>query len=172
VRHALLATVTVAALGIAATGTAVAQSCANAREHAAFQLRALQTHLMVGALSCGMHDRYNAFVTRWQSDLAGAHRNLTGYFNRTYGNRGPRELNEYITSLANAQSQEGIRLGSSFCGRVGPLFEQVARLGNANELFATSASASLPLAFDVRPCDIRSAGQAQPASQQAQPQRR
>jgi hypothetical protein len=172
VRNALLATVTVAALGIAATGTAVAQSCANAREHAAFQLRALQTHLMVGALSCGMHDRYNAFVTRWQSDLAGAHRNLTGYFNRTFGNRGQRELNEYITSLANAQSQEGIRLGSSFCGRVGPLFEQVSRLGNANDLFATSASASLPLAFDVRPCDIRSAGQAQPAAQQAQPQRR
>jgi hypothetical protein len=176
VRHALLATVTVAALGIAATGTAVAQSCANAREHAAFQLRALQTHLMVGALSCGMHDRYNAFVTRWQTDLAGAHRHLSGYFNRTYGQRGQRELNEYITSLANAQSQEGIRLGSHFCGRVGPLFDQVASLGSANDLFVTSANASLPLAFNVQPCEIRSAGQGQaPAArsqQQAQPQRR
>lgn len=172
-RHALLATVTVAALGIAATGTAVAQSCANAREHAAFQLRALQTHLMVGALSCGMHDRYNAFVTRWQSDLAGAHRNLSAYFNRTYGNRGQRELNEYITALANAQSQESVRHGSSFCGRIGPMFERVAALGSANDLFAASANAQLPLAFDVRPCEIRSADQA-PAqrTQQAQPQRR
>ena len=171
-RHALLATVTVAALGIAATGTAVAQACANPREHSAFQLRALQTHLMVGALSCGVHDRYNAFVTRWQSDLAGAHRNLTGYFNRAYGNRGQRELNEYITSLANAQSQESIRLGSSFCGRIGPLFDQVSRLGNANDLFTTSASASLPLAFNLRPCEVRSAGQGQERSQQAQPLRR
>jgi len=169
VRHALLATVAVAALGIAATGTAVAQSCANAREHQAFQLRSLQTHLMVGALSCGMHDRYNAFVTRWQSDLASAHRNLTGYFNRTQG--GQRALNEYITSLANAHSQEGIRLGSAFCGRVGPLFERVSLIQTSADLSATSAAAGLPLAFDVRACDVRSADQA-PAqrTQQAQPQ--
>lgn len=170
-RHALLATVTVTALGVAATGTAIAQSCVNAREQQAFQLRALQTHLMVGALSCGMHDRYNAFVTRWQSDLAGAHRNLTGYFNRTQG--GQRALNEYITALANAQSQEGIRLGSSFCGRVGPLFERVALIQTSSDLVTTSAGAGLPLAFDLRPCDVRSADQT-PAqrTQQAQPQRR
>lgn len=162
-RHMLLTTVTVAVLGIAATGTAVA-SCVNAREKSAFELRALQTHLMVGALSCGMHDRYNAFVTRWQSDLAGAHRNLSGYFNRAAG--GQRALNEYITSLANAQSQEGIRLGSTFCGKVGPLFERVATIQNSAELTVTSASVSLPLAWDVRPCDIRSAEQARPASTQ------
>jgi hypothetical protein len=173
VRHALLATVTVAALGVAATGTAIAQACVNAREQQAFHLRALQTHLMVGALSCGMHDRYNAFVTRWQSDLAGAHRNLTGYFNRTQG--GQRALNEYITALANAQSQEGIRLGSTFCGRVGPLFERVALIQTSTELITASAGAGLPLAFDLRPCEIRSAADQAPqraTQQQAQPQRR
>ena len=161
-RHALLTTVTVVALGIAATGTAFAQACVNAREKSAFDLRALQTHLMVGALSCGMHDRYNAFVTRWQSDLAGAHRNLSGYFNRAYGGRGQRELNEYITSLANAQSQEGIRLGSDFCAKVGPLFEKAATLANTTDLNVLSGGAALPLAYNVRACDIRSAGQAAP----------
>lgn len=166
-RHALLTTVTVAVLGIAATGTALAQSCVNAREQSAFELRALQTHLMVGALSCGMGDRYNAFVTRWQSDLATAHRNLTGYFNRAYGSRGQNQLNEYITSLANAQSQEGIRQGSHFCGKIGPMFERVSGLRSTAELTTASAGASLPLAFDVRPCDIRSAGQgAQQGTQQ------
>ncbi len=127
---------------------------------------------MVGALSCGMHDRYNAFVTRWQSDLAGAHRNLTGYFNRTYGNRGQSQLNEYITTLANAQSQEGVRQGSAFCSRIGPMFERVAALGNANDLAVTSASASLPLAFDVRPCEVRSAGQTPQGGQQPARQQR
>ena len=171
-RHALLMTVTVAALGIAATGTALAQSCVNAREKSAFELRALQTHLMVGALSCGMGDRYNAFVTRWQSDLAAAHRNLSGYFNRAYGSRGQSQLNEYITSLANAQSQEGIRQGSHFCGRIGPMFEQVSALRNAAELTTASAGASLPLAFDVRPCDVRSADQTPQQRVQNQNQQR
>lgn len=154
-RHALLATVTVAVLGIAATGAAVAQSCMNAREKSAFEVRALQTHLMVGALSCGMHDRYNAFVTRWQSDLASAHRNLSSYFNRAAG--GQRALNEYITSLANAQSQEGIRLGSHFCGKVGPMFDQVMRVAGNSDLLALSAQANLPQAYAVRACDVRTA---------------
>lgn len=158
-RHVLLMTVTAAVLGVSATGTALAQSCVNAREKAAFDLRALQTHLMVGALSCGMGDRYNAFVTRWQSDLAGAHRNLTGYFNRAYGARGQSQLNEYITSLANAQSQEGIRQGSHFCGRIAPLFEKVSALRSGAELTNASAEASLPLAFNVQSCDVRSAEQ-------------
>lgn len=171
-RHALLMTVTVAALGIAATGTALAQSCVNAREKSAFELRALQTHLMVGALSCGMGDRYNAFVTRWQSDLAAAHRNLSGYFNRAYGSRGQSQLNEYITSLANAQSQEGIRQGSHFCSKIGPMFEQVSTLRNAADLTTASAGASLPLAFDVRPCDIRSADQTPQQRAQGQNQQR
>jgi len=154
-RSLLLNAAAFVAVGLAASD-AVAQSCANAREKAAFDLRALQTHLMVGALTCGMHDRYNAFVTRFQSDLAGAHRNLTGYFNRVHGRSAQRDLNEYITALANAQSQEGIRLGSHFCGRIGPLFDQVMGGGNA-ELAAISAAAGLPQAYPVRPCDLRTA---------------
>lgn len=154
-RSLLLNAAAVVAVGLTAS-SALAQSCANAREKAAFDLRALQTHLMVGALSCGMHDRYNAFVTRFQSDLAGAHRNLTGYFNRVHGRSAQRDLNQYITALANAQSQEGIRLGSHFCGKIGPLFDQVMSGGNA-ELATLSAAASLPQAYPVRPCDVRTA---------------
>jgi hypothetical protein len=155
VRSLLLNAAAFVAVGLASSH-AMAQPCANAREKAAFDLRALQTHLMVGALSCGMHDRYNAFVTRFQSDLARAHRNLTGYFNRVHGRTAQRELNQYLTALANAQSQEGIRQGSFFCGRIGPLFDQVMGGDNA-ELTALSASVSLPQAYPVRPCDVRTA---------------
>lgn len=164
-RSLLLNAAAVVAVGLASS-SALAQSCANAREKAAFDLRALQTHLMVGALSCGMHDRYNAFVTRFQSDLAGAHRNLTGYFNRVHGRSAQRDLNQYITALANAQSQEGIRLGSHFCGRIGPMFDQVMGGGPA-ELATMSAAVSLPQAYPVRPCDVRTAETpAQPATRQ------
>jgi hypothetical protein len=164
-RSLLLNAAAFVAVGLAAS-SAVAQSCANARETAAFDLRALQTHLMVGALSCGMHDRYNAFVTRFQSDLAGAHRNLTGYFNRVHGRSAQRDLNQYLTALANAQSQESIRLGSDFCGRIGPLFDRVMAGGNAG-LATLSAAASLPQAYPVRPCDVRTAETpARPATRQ------
>ena len=155
-RSLLLNTAAFGAVSLASTN-AIAQSCANGREKAAFDLRALQTHLMVGALSCGMHDRYNAFVTRFQSDLAGAHRNLTGYFNRVHGRSAQRDLNQYITALANAQSQEGIRLGSHFCGKVGPMFDQVMRVAGNSDLLALSAQANLPQAYAVRACDVRTA---------------
>lgn len=155
-RSLLLNTAAFVAVSLASSN-AIAQSCANAREKAAFDLRALQTHLMVGALSCGMHDRYNAFVTRFQSDLAGAHRHLTGYFNRVHGRRAQRDLNEYITALANAQSQEGIRQGSHFCGRIGPMFERVMGVRGNGDLLAISAEANLPQAYAVRPCDVRTA---------------
>jgi hypothetical protein len=156
VRSLLLNAAAFVAVGLASS-QAIAQACANAREKAAFDLRALQTHLMVGALSCGMHDRYNAFVTRFQSDLAGAHRHLTGYFNRVHGRSAQRDLNQYITALANAQSQEGIRLGSDFCGRVGPMFDRVMGVRGNADLVAISAEANLPQAYAVRSCDLRTA---------------
>ncbi|MFQ3622688.1 MAG: hypothetical protein SNJ73_03995 [Acetobacteraceae bacterium] len=162
-RSLLLNAVAFAAIGLG-SAEAMAQSCANAREKSAFDLRALQTHLMVGALSCGMHDRYNAFVTRFQSDLAGAHRNLSGYFNRVHGARGQRDLNEYITALANAQSQEGIRHGNTFCARIGPMFDRVmATAGNA-DLLQMAAQANLPQAYPVRACEVRTAGTPAPAA--------
>lgn len=155
-RSLLLNAAAFVTVSLAATN-AMAQSCANAREKAAFDLRALQTHLMVGALSCGMHDRYNAFVTRYQSDLAGAHRSLTGFFNRVHGRSAQRDLNQYITALANAQSQEGIRQGNQFCTRVGPMFDRVMSLKGNTELAAMSADANLPLAYAVHACDVRTA---------------
>lgn len=155
-RHLVLSAATFAAIGFGAA-EAFAQACVNPREKAAFDLRALQTHLMVGALSCGMHDRYNAFVTRFQSDLAGAHRNLTGYFNRAHGARGQRDLNAYITALANAQSQEGIRHGATFCARVAPMFDRVMASSGGSDLAALAAQTNLPQAYPVTPCEVRTA---------------
>lgn len=164
-RQILFSAAAFAAIGLGAA-EAAARACANPREKAAFDLRALQTHLMVGALSCGMHDRYNAFVTRFQSDLAGAHRNLSAYFTRVHGARGQRDLNEYITALANAQSQEGIRHGNTFCARVAPMFDRVMASSGGNDLALLAAQANLPQAYAVTPCEVRTAQTpAQPTTQ-------
>ena len=114
----------VAGLAMALTGAAMpalAQSrCVQPTEKTAFDVRALQSQLMVIALTCGEHDRYNAFVKRYERELAGSFRSISGSF-RTAG--GTRALDGYITNLANTQSQDGIRQGTRFCANARPMFD-------------------------------------------------
>ena len=89
---------------------AMAAPCLQPAEQGGFQLHAFQTQLMVAALNCRQEDGYNSFVRRFQPDLRGAYRHVDGHFRRAGG---VRKLDEYITNMANAQSQEGIRQGTA-----------------------------------------------------------
>ena len=122
--------------GIAAllAGPAIAQSCLQPAERTAFEVRALQSQLMVAALSCGRDADYNAFVRKFQGDLAASYRGIQGHFRRTAGNAHQRELDGFITQLANAHSQDGIRAGSQFCPLVTPLFQLALAKNNAQAL--------------------------------------
>ena len=82
---------------------------------------------MVAALNCRQEDGYNSFVRRFQPDLRGAYRHVNNHFRRAGG---VRKLDEYITNLANAQSQEGIRQGAAFCNNMAPVWQQVLALPN------------------------------------------
>jgi len=110
----------VAAAGIAAAAPAQAQSCIRPAEKSAFDVRALQSQLMVAALNCGQEDQYNQFVTRYRTELGGAYNTINSSFRRAGGQRA---LDSYITTLANAQSQDGIRQGTRFCANAAPMFE-------------------------------------------------
>ena len=107
---------------VLAAAPAMAQTCAQPAEKAAFDVRALQSQLMVAALSCQQDEQYNTFVRQYKGELEGAYRGINAHFRRTAGARGQSSLDGYITSLANAQSQDGIRQGSNFCRNVTPLF--------------------------------------------------
>lgn len=122
--------------GLAAivAGPAIAQSCLQPAERTAFDLRALQSQLMVAALSCGRDADYNAFVRKFQGELAASYRGIQGHFRRTAGNAHQRELDGFITQLANAHSQDGIRAGSQFCPLVTPLFQLALAQTNAQGL--------------------------------------
>jgi hypothetical protein len=114
-----------AGLTAAAIATPVlADGCLQPAERTAFDLRALQSQLMVAALACGQQDEYNRFVTANQSSLGGAFKQVTTHFRRVHGAQGQKQLDNYITNLANAQSQDGIRQGTQFCRNVAPLFQQ------------------------------------------------
>jgi hypothetical protein len=135
--------------GLLAGHAAAAQSCAQPTEKAAFDIAGLKSQLMVVALKCQAYDRYDAFVTRFRPDLLNAERGLNSYFGRTYGRRAQAEHDDYITSLANDQSQSSGQLGDRFCTASLGLFDEVMSLRSGAELplLAASKSIAQPLAL-------------------------
>lgn len=125
---------TLAALGaVMFAAPALAQACVQPAERTAFEIRALQSQLMVAALSCNRDGDYNSFVRKFQADLAGSYRTIQAHYRRTGGNS-QREMDGFITALANAHSQDGIRQGSRFCPNITPLFTMALSQSNAAAL--------------------------------------
>jgi len=131
--------------GLAAlsAGPAFAQACLQPAEQTAFHVRALQSQLMVAALACGRDADYNAFVRKFQRDLQGAYNGIQSHYRRTTGGAAQRELDQYITVLANAQSQDSIRAGSHYCPLVTPLFQMALARTDVNSLAEFSAERNL-----------------------------
>jgi opacity protein-like surface antigen len=130
------------AAGLAAAVVAtpvLAQTCVQPAEKTAFEIRALQSQLMVAALSCQQDEQYNTFVRQYQSELGNAYRGINAHYRRTAGARGQTSLDGYITQLANAHSQDGIRQGSNFCRNVLPLFTVALAAPKSAEALATIA---------------------------------
>lgn len=120
--------------GLIATRMAVAEPCARPTERAAFDVTALKSQLMVTALSCQAQEQYNRFVTRYRNELVNEERQLGRYFGRASSRSARQDQDDYITNLANAQSEAGIKLGAAFCGERLAMFDQVMALHSMTEL--------------------------------------
>jgi hypothetical protein len=154
-------------------GMVSAQTCLQPAEKTHFDVRALQSQLMVVAISCEMQDDYNRFVTKFQPQLATAYRGVAGHFRRTAGGSHQRQLDQYITNLANGQSQVGISQGSFFCRNQGPLFQQALAASNVGELAQLSVQREVPQTYAAGVCSgapARGASnrEARPRTQQQQ----
>jgi len=148
------------AVGTLAAPLAFAQPCVRAADQAAFDVARLKSQLMVTALTCDARDKYNDFVMRYRGELMRQEHALQAYFARVFGSRGQQQHDDYITSLANAQSQAGLRDGTLFCQRNAGLLDDVLALPNAAKLAGYAAAKDL-----VQPVDLVSC--AAPASQVA-----
>ena len=102
--------------------------CARPPEKAAFDMNGLKSELMVIAVSCHTPDRYNEFVSRFKGDLNSGEKALNTFFSRAYGRRAQQEHDDYITQLANAQSELGIHQGTAFCALSTSMFDDVLAL--------------------------------------------
>jgi hypothetical protein len=106
--------VSVVAISIGA-GSASATSCIRSEERMAFEVRAMQTELMVAALSCNVQQDYNTFVTRFKSVLNKHVNTMNGYFKRVFGPSGEREITRYTTGLANRSALTSVADMNKFC---------------------------------------------------------
>ncbi len=118
--------------------------CSNPADQTVFDLAALKSQLMVLATGChGADGDYNAFVNRYKSELGKNETEFSSYFKRSFGRKAQREQDAYVTNLANAQSQLGLRQGTDFCPRTTVLFNEVMSLRNGKDLAEYAAGKDL-----------------------------
>ncbi len=131
------------------TSQIAAAECTRPSDHTAFDVTGLKTQLMVTALTCSADERYNAFVVKYRPDLLAQEKLLNTYFSRTYGRSANKQHDDYVTQLANSQSQTGLKQGSRFCDRNMGIFDEVMALRSGSELpdFAAGKSLSQPVSL-------------------------
>lgn len=156
-RRNLTVRLLLAGAAVAIGGPALAQACAQPSERTAFELRALQSQLMVAAITCQRDNDYNAFVRKFQGELGGAYNTIRAHYRRTAGAQGQRALDGYITTLANEQSQDGIRQGSRFCQNITPLFQAALAQSNGSTLADLSMERNVLNPVSVTACPERAA---------------
>jgi hypothetical protein len=144
-RARLLSGLAAAALLAAGERPAVAAPpCMQEAEKVAFDVRALQSQMMVVALVCGRQDDYDTLVRRHQSDFLSAYQGITSHFRRLHGARaGETERDRYITELAQIQAQEQARQGTTFCGNMDPLVRRAMVARDTDEIARISTVANL-----------------------------
>jgi hypothetical protein len=125
------------------------ETCTSPIDRTAFDTEGLKSELMVTAETCDLKDKYNTFIMTYQPNLVAEEKVLTSYFKRSYGRMSDKEHDDYITNLANVQSQEGLKSGTAFCQIFQSMFDEVMSLHDGSELadYAHGKAIVQPLAF-------------------------
>jgi hypothetical protein len=132
--------------------------CAQPAEKPAFQVASLKSELMVLGLSCNARDRYNEFVTRYQRDLRTQESALNKYFAAHYGRNAQHEHDDYITQLANVQSDDAVREGNLYCTGSAGLFDRVMSMpANASLESFVASEQNIPQPVQLVACNGRPA---------------
>jgi hypothetical protein len=126
--------------------------CARPAEKQALDVSVLMSQLQVVTVTCHTEDKYNALVPHLRPALATNEKNLNAFFARAYGRRATSMHDEYITELANQQSQLGLKSGDQFCTFNAALFDEVAPLSTPDQLAAYAQTKPLQQAMAVDEC--------------------
>ena len=157
---------TIVAAALLAPGIASA-SCLKPYEGTAIDVAGLKSQLMVTALSCDTRDRYNDFVLTFRPTLQHEDTALNSYFLHHYGRSWRSDHDDYITQLANVQSEASIREGTQFCQDNVGLFDEVLALKSPKALLAFADDKPMLQPIDDDVCGVRHHPVYQPAFVQA-----
>ncbi len=134
------------------TGHMAEAQCVRPSDYPAFDITALKTKLMVTAVTCGEDNKYNAFIMKFRPELASEDKALNGFFSRANARRGRQQHDDYVTQLANSQSQTGLRQGSLYCRYNLRTFDEVLALRNGAELTDYAAAKSIAQPISMAEC--------------------
>jgi hypothetical protein len=151
------------AASLAATPIADAFArCVSTKERTAMRVRVMQTELMVAALSCravpgrDFTGHYNTFIKSHGERLVGHGKVLQSYFKSRYGADSRRQLDAFITALANDASRRSMN-STTFCDESVQLFQEVANL-DRNNLESWSDRRAAPHAVPFESCGAEGKG--------------
>ncbi len=102
---------------------AIAAPCLDWQQSRALAAKAVQTRLMVAALSCGMRDPYNEFVLKFDPELVEHNSTLMAWHRQNYGAGGDRAFHNLMTRIANEASADTVSASKKFCGLAAETFE-------------------------------------------------
>jgi hypothetical protein len=136
----------------ASLATPAFAQCMQPAEKPGFDIRALQSQLMVLALTCSQTDEYNRFVTQNRAVLTGAYNDVQRHFRRVAGNAWQRQIDAYITNTANGHSQTGISQGSLFCSNQVQLFPQALAASTREQLAQLSQQQRITQVYEPAAC--------------------
>lgn len=125
--------------------------CVRPTEQTAFNVIGLKSSLMVAALSCSQRDQYDTFMTTFQPHILAEQHVMDSYFRRIGGHYGQAREDDYVTLLANSQSETGIAQGAVTCQNDLAMFKQVLALTTPAELdqFATANPTAQPISMTI-----------------------
>jgi hypothetical protein len=103
--------------------------CFTDAEWKAAHVKALQLDLQVAALECAnvegasYTNEYNSFIARFNDRLAAEGKILRAHFQRVYGGASGKELDIFVTKVANDASGRSMQ-DMSFCANSGSVFKE------------------------------------------------
>ena len=112
-------------VSVVSISTAQAIEPRNPSETAAVNARLLQTEMMVAALACNLRPQYNRAVRTFEKELVGHGKVLRKMFRRNHGASAQRQLDRYITRLANEASARSNYDRVTYCQTAASLFGSV-----------------------------------------------
>jgi hypothetical protein len=139
---------------LTASAGARASVCLRPGDEAALNSKALQSELMVSALACEEAARYNAWVRRFQAEIAANGVVLKRIFRQAYGTAGDTRLGQFVTVLANEAATRSAVEKAEFCVGAARVLDRVLAM-TGPEFLAYVAGPEFAGRHDFAECGAR-----------------